>query len=231
MAGERGGAGRESAPARGSRSWMLFQVRPGTLKLMCSMPANHWIGPAGAVGFYPKYQASLEESCSVFGCSESEFLRWIPEVCGILCLKMVLDTYGLALDRSPYDLTMRCFNLGGFIRQPDGSLRGVFHRPLLQLARELGLQGFVATDYDLEQVDGSLGCGRFVILSIDLHRLDSNLLGSHLILVHGMDLRSSRYRVHDSAAVLNDTGCNAVLVSEQLALLSNRKGLVLWRSS
>ena len=48
---------------------------------------------------------------------------------------MVGDSYALTNRYTLYDLTLRCKRLGGFRFLDDGTIRGVFHHPLLELAK------------------------------------------------------------------------------------------------
>jgi hypothetical protein len=188
-----------------------------------------WHGPARSVIFVPKRLATLEQSWQAFGGLRADFDRWIPEACGILSLKMIADTYGLAPHLTPFALTKRCVDLGGFIEMPDGSIKGVFHRPLLTLAQELGLHGEVSRSLTAKEVAGALWRSHFVLLSIDLAKVRSDLAGSHIILVHGVDENRSFFLVHDSAEVLGVPGSNIVLPLLRLQNISNRRGIILWR--
>lgn len=94
--------------------------------------------------------------------NKSEYERWSPEVCGICCLKMIGDAHGTTSDTSLYQLTMECKQKGGFKELPNGEIQGVFHKPLLDLAKDYGLEGTVEGNLDTEKVIFSLQNGKFL---------------------------------------------------------------------
>jgi hypothetical protein len=55
---------------------------------------------------------------------------------------MLADTFR-SDSLSIYSLTSRCCQLGGFRIDEQQHIRGVFHRPLLKLALEIGFDGVV----------------------------------------------------------------------------------------
>jgi hypothetical protein len=105
---------------------------------------------------------------------------------------------------------------------------GVFHRPLLQLANELGFDGVVAGNLTSEILRSALEEGRLVVLSIDLARVRGELSGGHLLLVHSYDAESNEFILHDCSEVLAIPGANVRVGEEALARISNWKGVVLW---
>ena len=161
--------------------------------------------------------------------TKSEYEKWSPEVCGICCLKMISDTYGSTTNTSLYRLTMECKQKGGFKELPTGEIQGVFHQPLLELAKDYGLDGTVEGNLDIEKVITSLQNGRFVILSIDKTKVNPKLKGGHLVLVHAYDPESETFLINDPEPILAEDGQNVEVGSDRLKEISNQRGLIIWQ--
>jgi len=143
---------------------------------------------------------------------------------------MLADTF-TSTRTSLAGLTGRCIELGGFRHEGNGSIKGVFHRPLLQLAMELGFDGVVEGHLTSEVLKHALDAGKLAVLSIDLARVRPELSGGHLLLVHSYDAASKEFSMHDCSEVLSIPGASVRLGEATLARISNRKGLVLWPRS
>ena len=165
-----------------------------------------------------------------FGCRDkAAYEYWVPHVCGICCVKMVGDTYGLTNQYSLYDLTMQCKSLGGFKESKDGKMRGVFHHPLVELAKEVGLAGRVERRLENDRIKAGIKKNHFAVLSIDLHRLTGFMNGDHLILIHQYDSEKDSFILHDCAALVGCKGKNTKISPARLDAISNYKGIVLWK--
>ncbi|MDQ3099645.1 MAG: C39 family peptidase [bacterium] len=181
------------------------------------------------VVFIPKRLPDEIQSQRVFGApSSEEYLKWVPEVCGICCLKSTGDTLGKTRHLSLYDLTMLSLEYGAFKISGDDTIEGIFHKPLLRLANSLGIGGEVRRSITEQNLMQAVASGNFVILSIELRKLKPDLSGSHLLLVYDFDATTSEFIVHDSAALLSETGESAHVPVALLNHLSNNKGLFLW---
>jgi len=182
------------------------------------------------IKFIPK-RAECEKPWVEFGCEEpAEYNQWVPHICGICCLKMVLDSICPENSMSLYSLTIYCYNLSGFRIMEDGSISGVFHHPLLELARSRGLDGKVFRDVEISSIITEVQEGNYVILSINLELATKLMSGSHLILIHAYDDRKEEFIFHDCSQVLDSIGSNLRINHSQLTRISNKKGIVLWKS-
>ncbi|MEW8285198.1 MAG: C39 family peptidase [Candidatus Thiodiazotropha endolucinida] len=180
------------------------------------------------VVFLPKKRQSRRESIKAFGGSTEDFDRWIPEVCGIFSLKMIGDTYGVSNELSVLELTQRCTVLGGFTECSDGLIKGVYHKPLLTLARQLSLQGVVEGRLTVAKIIEHVKRNHFVMLSINLQKINAELSGGHLILIHGVNVQGNLFHIHDTSEILAKPGRNVILDKEYLEVVSNKKGLIVW---
>jgi len=182
------------------------------------------------VEYIPKNYDNLDEPWIAFGApNRSEYEKWYPEVCGVCCLKMIGDACGSTPHISLYQLTMECKQREGFKELPTGEIQGVFHQPLLKIARDHGLDGSIESGLDLEKIITSLQNGRFVILSLDKSKVDRKLKGGHLVLVHAYDPESETFLINDPEPILAEDGQNIKVSSDRLEEISNKKGLIIWQ--
>ena len=182
------------------------------------------------VRFVPKCSPDDSVPWIAFGSSQEEYTRWVPEICGICCLKMVGDTFGVTTNTSLYQLTMQCLERGGFKVQEDGSIAGVFHHPLVHLAEELGLQGSVERNLDVKGIISHLKNNRLIVLSINLQKVPGSFKGNHLVLVYRYLPRQHVFLVHDCAFAVGKEGANIPLSQDELARMSNERGMTFWKS-
>jgi hypothetical protein len=187
--------------------------------------------PYENVAFVPKAYPGDPSPWETFGSTEEEYRKWIPEVCGICCLKMASDTFGLAAGSSLYDLTLRCLEKGGFRIQEDGSILGVFHHPLIDLAKDIGLRGSVEKMLDTTQIERYLTDNRMIILSIDLAKATSSFKGNHLILVHRYLPEEGLFLANDCAFAIGESGFDIPLPVDLLERISNRRGMTIWKEA
>lgn len=177
--------------------------------------------------YIPKRAPGDAEPWIAFGSDEQHYERWIPEVCGICCLKMVGDTVGVTNKLSLYELTMMALANGTFMVDDTGRIRGVFHAPLARLAQDLGLPCQAVTGLDVVAVTQALAGGRYTIVSIDLAKVRPSMRGGHLILVYGYVEASSAFLVHDCASAIDADGRGVTVPLARLDAISNRRGLVI----
>lgn len=159
-----------------------------------------------------------------FGCkTEHEFKTWVPEICGVCCLKMVGDTAGKTNSLTLWQLTKHCIDAGVFV--VDGKeIRGAYHKPLLAVARSLGLVGRRVRFLPGWRLRWVLWRGLTPILSIDLDKLDPPRGGGHLIVVVGY--KEGDFFVHDPSSVLAKNGEAARISTATLDTISNKRGFV-----
>lgn len=176
--------------------------------------------------YVPKRWPGDTEPWIAFGSGELEYKRWIPEVCGICCLKMVGDTIGVTSELSLYDLTMMAVANGTFIVGEHGIIRGAFHYPLAELAQRLGIRCRVAKPLGIDEIREALAQRMYAILSIDAARVDHSLQGGHLVLIYGYDEATDSFLLHDCSSMMRPDGCGVSISTHALANISNNKGLV-----
>jgi Peptidase_C39 like family len=176
--------------------------------------------------YVPKRRPDEAEPWVIFGSGQPEYERWIPEICGICCLKMIGDTIGTTNELNLYELTMMAVANGTFIVSESGAIRGAFHYPMAELAEHLGMRCRVMRTLDTGEIMEALAQGMYAILSIDTARVDSSLHGGHLVLVYGYDEPAHSFLLHDCSSVIEPDGHGVRLSAPALAGISNNKGLI-----
>lgn len=180
--------------------------------------------------YVPKRRPDDTEPWIAFGSGQQEYQRWIPEICGICCLKMVGDTVGVTSNLSLYQLTMMATANGTFIVSEHGTIQGAFHYPLAELAESLGIRCRVMRTLGIGEITEALAKGMYAILSINAARVDSSLQGGHLVLVYGYDETAGSFLLHDCSSMMRPDGCGVSISADALARISNNKGLVAGRA-
>lgn len=176
--------------------------------------------------YVPKRRPGDTEPWIEFGSSEFEYKRWIPEICGICCLKMVGDTIGTTNELSLYKLTSMAVANGTFIAGEHGIIQGAFHYPLAELAQRLGIHCRVVSPLGIGEIREALARGMYAILSIDAAKVDRSLQGGHLVLIYGYDEPTDCFLLHDCSSMIQPDGCGVSISAHALASISNNKGLV-----
>jgi hypothetical protein len=181
--------------------------------------------------YVPKRRPDDAEPWIAFGSGQLEYQRWIPEICGICCLKMVGDTFGVTNNLSLYQLTMMAVANGTFIVGARGTIQGAFHYPLAELAERLGVRCRVMRTLGIGEITEALAQGMYAILSIEAARVDSSRRGGHLVLVYGYDQRADSFLLHDCSSMMRPDGCGVSISASALASISNNKGLIAGRAA
>jgi len=182
------------------------------------------------VEYIPKNYDNFDEPWIVFGApNREEYKKWSPQVCGVCCLKMIGDAYGSTSSTPLYQLAMECKQRGGFKELPSGEIQGVFHKPLLDLARSYGLDGSIEGDLNHERITAALQNGRFIILSLDKSRVNPRLKGGHLVLVHAYEPESDTFLINDPEPILAEVGQDVGITAKRLEEISNKRVLIIWQ--
>jgi peptidase C39-like protein len=176
--------------------------------------------------YVPKRRPDDAEPWIAFGSGQLEYQRWIPEICGICCLKMVGDTIGVTNNLNRYQLTMMAVANGTFIVGEHGTIQGAFHYPLAELAERLGVRCRVMRTLGIGEITEALAQEMYAILSIDAAKIDSSRRGGHLVLVYGYDWPADSFLLHDCSSMMRPDGCGVSISASALAGISNNKGLI-----
>jgi hypothetical protein len=180
------------------------------------------------MGFINVKYIPKPDTVAAFGCDTKEQLKlWRPEICGVCCLKMIGDTKNRTTKLSPWQLTQACLEQGAF-KAKSGKIQGIYHRPMVEVARAFGLHGFTLPRVSLLLARFLLMLRITPIMSIDLHKFNPKYEVGHLIVIVGYDSKGKAYIIHDPSSVLATPGKFARLSSRTLRSISNNRGVVLF---
>lgn len=168
---------------------------------------------------------------------------WTLRICGIACLKMALDYYGLATNRSLADLTHEGQKLGGYILYDKaGHFRdqGWFHKPLVTLGKRYGLAGRSAPLLTINQLCAHLLQKKLVIISVNpsIIRFDktngSEEKGGHLVLALGFRIEKGQCAgiyINNPSGKEKKTQDHAFIPLPTFTDAFNGKGIILWKAT
>lgn len=135
--------------------------------------------------------------------SAEEYSRWASHICGMACLKMLLEE--LTDERfTLFELLALCSERGGYVVNEAG-IKGLYYRPLVQLLRDsYQLEAEVVEHVDADSLFSWLDEGHRVIASVHPtirtpeqgppHR------GGHLVYLFGLD-GEGRLRFHNPSGL------------------------------
>lgn len=117
-----------------------------------------------------------------------EYAFWAPRMCGVACLRMVLDHYGRTVPPA-LPLVRELCEAGAYVRDGD-TVQGLIYRPFADHVRaRWGLHADVVPDLPAARIPEILAAGRLVLLSV--HKtirtpdVDPPSKGGHLVLAVG----------------------------------------------
>lgn len=158
--------------------------------------------------------------------TEGQLSKWVPEICGVCCLKMIGDTYGNTQDKSLWALTKDCINSGAFVEDMAASkVSGIYYKPLIRLSKTYGLTGKSYKYLPNMLIKYLLHRGINPILSIDLNKVNSKYTETHLIVIVSYDKKSNKFTIHDPSSVLGTPGDNVKVDAKWLKHISNNRGM------
>jgi hypothetical protein len=135
--------------------------------------------------------AELDPAWASSGASDpGHYAFWAWRMCGMACLKMVLQARGTACPPL-VPLAEECARHGGYVVHADG-VDGLIYAPFaVWVGRRFGLGVTVRTDLDADAVAGLVAAGQPVIASVhpairDPAGPEPERRGGHLVLVFGV---------------------------------------------
>jgi len=140
-----------------------------------------------------------------FGWKEKEdYDFWKERICAISCLKMVLSAFHLAQSQNIAQLAKIALDLGGYvINDQKGRFvdKGWYHKSLLQLAKNLGLEAKGFPFASATQICTEILKNRLIIASVDALRLKTDTTRdnksaksiNHLIVINGFEIKEGKW--------------------------------------
>jgi len=122
--------------------------------------------------------------------TESDYDFWSHRLCGIACLKMVLDAYNIQTSMAL--LTKEAIDLKGYILYEDNVFvdKGWYYQPLIEVMNKYGFTGDIFQTNDLNMLKYYLDNNHYIIASVHpqvirLEIEESIEKGGHLVLLVG----------------------------------------------
>lgn len=145
---------------------------------------------------------ATDKAWNTFGfSSRDEYVFWAPRLCGLVCLKMVIDSTALNIE-SVAMLTDEGVRKGGYlVRDAAGNMvdKGWIYKPLAKMARERGLDSRVLRDQTIDDLAGLIVENQAVIASVNPRVIrgdeppsEAAPRGGHLVVVYGVDIQESK---------------------------------------
>ncbi|MCC2280582.1 C39 family peptidase [Streptomyces sp. ET3-23] len=119
-----------------------------------------------------------------------EYAFWAPRMCGVACLRMALDYWGLPVPPS-VPLVGELLQAGAYVRNGD-EVQGLIYQPFAEFASaRWGLYARAARDLPAQEIRTELCRGRLVMVSVHKSVRTPEVTppsrGGHLVLAVGAD--------------------------------------------
>lgn len=164
-----------------------------------------------------------------------EYAYWSFRVCGIACLKMILDFYRLGRGRTVAELTFDGVRRGGYVTAGD---KGWFFRPLLEQMKADGLDGFTSSFFGIGSICDLIAGKKFFIASVNpaLVRFDRESAdakpGGHLVLVVGFRVKNKKIEgifINNPSGKLAETRERAFVPIKIFKKAYSNRGIAVWK--
>jgi len=170
-----------------------------------------------------------------------EYAYWSQRLCGLICVKMVLDALSnISVTETVASLTKEAVNLGGYeVCDTSGKPveKGWFYAPLIDLIKQYGLNGEVCVSLSTRDLCLNIINNYFSIASVnpkvirnDLEICPEGKKGGHLVLVLGFKWDGTQclgFYIHNPSGRVVSTQENAFISIERFEEAFANRGLVL----
>lgn len=151
--------------------------------------------------------------------SAEEYGYWAPRLCGIVCVKMVLDGQNATNSETVADLTRHGLELGGYDVETD---KGWYYRALIDLAEAFGMKGSPFAGSSVEDLCAEILRGTVPVASVhpkvirgDIKRPPEGSSGGHLVVVTGF-----RWRNQECAGLFLHNSSGRTVESQENVFIS-----------
>ncbi|MEV7420210.1 C39 family peptidase [Streptomyces sp. NPDC089919] len=159
-----------------------------------------------------------------------EYAFWSWRVCGMACLRMALEYWGLPAD-GLVSMGKEFLDAGAYVRRADG-LDGLIYAPFAEhVARRWGIGAEVRPELDPEELPDLLAAGRLVMLSVHPSIREPQTRpasrGGHLVLAVGCT--AGHLQIHNPSGMPGVSQRFAEVPWPALPKFFARRGVVLGR--
>lgn len=172
---------------------------------------------------------------SIFGFdSNKEAAYWSWRICGICCLKMILNYYGQEVSIS--ELNKKGISFGGYDVEND---IGWYHAPLRNLAQSYGLKSSNYSYLKPASIADKIKNNQFVIASVnpEIIRGDNEISsfkkGGHFVLITGFKLKSHKiigFYIHNPSGDNTESRQDAFIGIDRFLASYGMRGIVLYKN-
>lgn len=162
--------------------------------------------------------------------SPQEYELWSWNVCGMACLKMLLEDKQ-SLKIPLMTLAKKCLSYGGY-QEPLKNSPGLFYKPFCTFVeKEYQLKAKPATALTITEIVNTIGNGGYVIASVNPAIRDPKSKptskGGHLILVFGYNKKTKTLHFHNPSGGNHQNQSNVTLTYQQFQKFFANKGMVI----
>lgn len=172
--------------------------------------------------------------------SIDDYSFWSQRLCGLICIKMIIDTANPNSTETIATLTEKAIDLGGYkVYDELGNFmdKGWYYAPLIELVKDYGFNGDVCSFLSEEELCINVLENTFSIASVhpgvirfDMKKSPSNKKGGHLVLVIGFRWSGEKclgFIIHNPSGRKNSTQENAFIPIDQFREAFALRGLVI----
>lgn len=176
--------------------------------------------------------------------STEDYSFWTQRLCGIICIKMIIDTVSSNSNETIATLTEKAINIGGYkVYDEYGKFvdKGWYYAPLIELVKEYGFNGNVCSMLTEKDLCINVLENTFSIASVhpgvirfDMEKSPFNKKGGHLVLVIGFRWSGEEclgFIIHNPSGRKNSTQENAFIPIKQFREAFASRGLIIRRNA
>ncbi len=217
----------------------ILQQKPGDYFVIPAPPYYSQFASSKLVSdiLDKKIKAGDDPKWKSFGFSSKQHYEfWAWRLCGLICVKMILDAYGKAPNETVATLAGRGVVLGGYNKEQD---TGWYHAPLVKLAKKYGLSGKTYRVLSPEIIAKLVIDNKFTVISVnpDVIRGDVDAVvdsekGGHLVLVWGVKIEKGQiagFFIQNPSGRIPSTQKKAFIPIKQFDAASGKRGLAIYK--
>ncbi len=161
--------------------------------------------------------------------SREEYALWSHNICGMACLKMILQDQG-RIGTKTIKLAKACMDHGGYVQDGD-AIGGLFYKGFKRFAtRELGASVSILKVLSMKRIMHELAKGHYVITSVhpsirDIEKEYTGKKGGHLVLITGYDRDAQTITFHNPSGKHKHTQQHAEVSFDDFLKVFGEKGL------
>lgn len=171
---------------------------------------------------------------------KADYNFWVQRLCGLICVKMVLDALSLSSTKETIaELTKKGVSVGGYqVYNEDGVFidKGWFYAPLIELSKEYGVNGNVCKNLTIFNLCQNVLYNKFSIASVNPKVIRGDIdkcktKGGHLVIILGFKWNGKKcdgFYIHNPSGREPSTQENAYISLERFTESFAQRGFTLF---